>query len=351
MNVGTGNNGRIRAEPCLSCFLCGGDGYYIHLEQADRLFGASGSWNFKKCRDRKCGLIWLDPMPLKEDIGKAYANYYTHSALGRGIRDGWAKRAFKVMKRGYQMCKYGYGKSFESLGLRCAGRLLYLFPIRRREVEEEVRMLHAVPQGRLLDVGCGSGEWLESMRERGWRVVGVDFDQTAVNFARQAELEVRCGSLEEQHFAEGSFDAVTLNHVIEHVPDPLRTVAECARILKPAGKLVMFTPNGSSLGHWIFKRDWRGLEPPRHLQIFTIQSLVRILQRAGFKKVTVRPQIAKSVIYESFLLWRGSSDRLVTSRRNWPAWVFARLFTLLELCLCGAIPGVADCIGVVAVKE
>jgi SAM-dependent methyltransferase len=97
------------------------------------------------------------------------------------------------MKRGYHMCKYGYGKSFESLGLRCAGSLLYLFPIRRREVEEEVRMLHAVPQGLLLDAGCGSGEWLEWMRERGWRVVGVDFDQTAVNFARQAELDVRCG--------------------------------------------------------------------------------------------------------------------------------------------------------------
>jgi SAM-dependent methyltransferase len=143
------------------------------------------------------------------------------------------------------------------------------------------------------------------------------------------------GSLEEQDFAEGSFDAVTLNHVSEHVPDPLRTIAECARILKPAGELVMFTPNGSSLGHWMFKRNWRGLEPPRHVQIFTIQSLVQILRRAAFQKVTVRPQIAKSVIYESFLLWRGTSGRLGTSHRNWPAWVFARLFTLLELCLCG----------------
>ena len=90
----------------------------------------------------------------------------------------------------------------------------------------------------------------------------------AVQVARQRGLEVDCGAVEDQRYPAAAFDAVTLNHVIEHVPDPLATVAECRRLLKPGGRLLMFTPNAGSLAHWMFGRDWRGLEPPRHLHLF-----------------------------------------------------------------------------------
>jgi 2-polyprenyl-3-methyl-5-hydroxy-6-metoxy-1,4-benzoquinol methylase len=340
---------RIRTAPSPNCALCGSDGQSLYLGQKDRLFGASGLWDVKKCRNRECGLMWLDPMPLKEDIGKAYANYYTHAGRESGQRAGLLKRILWQMKRGYHTAKYGY-RTGESFLARCAGKLLYLFPIRRGEVDAEVRFLHAVPAGRLLDVGCGSGAWMVSMRKLGWQVLGVDFDENAVKVARLEGLDVRCGSLEEQGFSNDSFDAVTLSHVIEHVPDPVRTLAECARILKPAGKLVLLTPNGASLGHRVFRKYWRGLEPPRHLHIFSIESLTSILKLAGFTQVTVHPQIASTVLYESIRLWRGLGGSFRESRRNLPAWVFARLFAVLELCLVKVTPSVADCIAGVAVK-
>ena len=208
-------------------------------------------------------------MPLKEDIGNAYANYYTHAARNCSNRAGLLRAVFRWMKRGYWATKYNYQVGPGSFPIKILGMFLYLFPLRRRAVDEEVRMLNAVAQGRLLDVGCGSGEWLTLMKNHGWRVEGVDFDENAVRVARERGLEVHCGSLEEQRFPNDTFNAVTLNHVIEHVPDPVRTLTECARILKPGGRLILFTPNVSSLSHRIFRQDWRGLEPPRHLHLFS----------------------------------------------------------------------------------
>jgi 2-polyprenyl-3-methyl-5-hydroxy-6-metoxy-1,4-benzoquinol methylase len=338
----------IRSAPRPNCALCGSEGRYVHLKQQDRLFEASGFWNFKKCCNRRCGLIWLDPMPLDEDIANAYVSYYTHAVREGGEGTGLLRRAFRFAKRGYQAGKYGYRPI--SLGSRIAGTVLYLFPVRRGEVDAEVRFLRAVPQGRLLDVGCGSGEWIASMQKRDWNAEGVDFDQHAVDVARQAGLDVRCGSLEQQGFSSDSFDAVTLNHVIEHLPDPVRSVAECARIMKPTGKLVLLTPNGASLGHSVFKQNWRGLEPPRHLHIFSIPSLCSMLKLAGLSKLKIYPQIAKSVVYESLILQQARVISFASGPRDWRAWLCARLFASLEFCLVKIKPSLADCIAVVAMK-
>ncbi len=97
----------------------------------------------------------------------------------------------------------------------------------------------------------------------------MEIDQDAVTIARSLGLEVRCGSLEEQGYPAESFDAVTLCHVVEHLSDPRATIDECFRILKPSGRLVVATPNSDSLSRRLFGKDWRGLEPPRHLMVFS----------------------------------------------------------------------------------
>jgi 2-polyprenyl-3-methyl-5-hydroxy-6-metoxy-1,4-benzoquinol methylase len=330
--------------------LCGGEGRLIYSGQKDRLFGATGAWDFKVCSNQECRLVWLDPMPITEDLGKAYANYYTHGTNGPVRRAGLLKRMLALAQRGYWAQKYHYEIGSQPFLARILGRLLYLSPVRRREADGGVRCLSAVPQGRLLDVGCGSGEWLGEMRQRGWTVEGVDFDESAVKLAREAGLKVESGSLEEQHYPDDSFDAVTLNHVIEHVPDPVRTLAECARILKPAGKLVLFTPNSASLGHRLFKDSWRGLEPPRHLHIFSTKSMRRTLTAAGFQEITILPFIVTSVIHQSLLLRWGRTDFTRGTPRSRPAWGIARLFKFLELCLLPWNPSLGDCVIAVAVK-
>jgi 2-polyprenyl-3-methyl-5-hydroxy-6-metoxy-1,4-benzoquinol methylase len=291
-------------------------------------------------------------MPLPEDIGKAYANYYTHSAQDTGKGAGFAKRTYLKMKRGYLAGKFGYGKTpSEPVPAKGLGKLLYLFPLRRRSVDLSVRFLPALPGGRLLDVGCGSGEWLSVMKNLGWEVEGLDFDENAVRVARQTGLNVHCGALEDQRFPDGSFDAVTLNHVIEHVPDPVKTLKECARILKKGGKLVLATPNSASLSHRLFKNDWRGLEPPRHLHIFSPSSMRRALRIAGMRNVLIQPVIATSVIYESILVRRGCVGRAATAPGNGSARLKAHLFNVVEWGIAKWNPGIADCLAAIALKQ
>jgi hypothetical protein len=114
---------------------------------------------------------------------------------------------------------------------------------------------------------------------------------------------------------------------------------------------VLFTPNAASLSHQLFKQDWRGLEPPRHLHVFSTQSLPLVLKRAGFREVTVRPQVARSVVYESLLLrWHGASPA-TGGRRNRRAGLLASLTNLVELAITPWKPSVADCVAAIAVKQ
>jgi 2-polyprenyl-3-methyl-5-hydroxy-6-metoxy-1,4-benzoquinol methylase len=350
MNGRDSSETQIGAAACPTCALCGATGEYLHRGLQDRLFNAQGLWNFKKCSNRECELVWLDPMPLNEEIWKAYANYYTHTDRNGRNEMGVIQAVYYLMKRGYWASKYNYPVGSRPFISRSLCKLLYLSPMHRREADAAVRCLPAVPQGRLLDVGCGSGEWLLEMRQRGWTVEGFDFDDSAVKLARQKGLKVECGSLEDRNYPADCFDAVTLNHVIEHVPDPVRTLVECARILKPEGKLVLFTPNNSSLGHLLFREGWRGLEPPRHLHIFSMKSLRRTLTAAGFHEMTILPFIVTSVIYESLLLRWGRTGFASGSPRDLPAWGITRLFKFLELCLLPWNPALGDCVIAVAVK-
>lgn len=345
-----GSETSIGTRPCLYCDLCGHEGEFLYSNQQDRLFGAHGSWNLKQCINQDCGLIWLDPMPLKEEIEKAYASYYTHVIPDSSGRPGVLRRIRNVIERGYLAKEYNYKIDSRPLLARSLGNLLYLLPIQRREADANVRCLSALPGGRLLDVGCGSGEWLLAMQQRGWQVEGIDFDENAVKVAAQRGLRVHCNSLEQHGFPDNYFDAVTSNHLIEHVPDPVQLLVECARILKPGGKLVILTPNNTSFSHRVFKQNWRGLEPPRHLHIFSTPSMRRALAMAGFYKASIYPFIVTSIIYESILLWRDWSSPAEGSFRNWSAGVSVRMFKLLEFCILKWKPKLGDCLIAVAEK-
>jgi hypothetical protein len=78
-------NGGIEVQSVTTCYLCGAEGHILYGNLRDRLFGAPGEWNLKKCPDAKCGLIWLDPMPVEADLHKVYENYYTHYASPNSI--------------------------------------------------------------------------------------------------------------------------------------------------------------------------------------------------------------------------------------------------------------------------
>jgi SAM-dependent methyltransferase len=260
------------------CPVCGSDASRVMFSGLrDRAFrSAPGSWTLARCRE--CGSAYLDPRPTQDTIELAYRSYYTH--------DGGAGRpAVGRLRRGlandYRRVRWGYTQGSAIPGGRLIPRLA---PSRGALVDRELRHLPATAGGRLLDVGSGSGAFLAQMEALGWRAEGIDPDPAAVAGARAAGLEVARGTLRdldnEEHAA--AFDAVTLSHVIEHLHDPVGDLRILSRLLRPGGLLWIATPNLEALGLRRFGRDWLGLDPPRHLVLFTRASLERLLRETGF---------------------------------------------------------------------
>ena len=231
-------------------------------------------------RCRECRAAYLDPRPSPQTIELAYRSYYTHGAATPPPPVGRIRQA---LANDYRRARWGYVQGPAITGGRLIPRLA---PSRAAIVDREVRHLHATPGGRLLDVGCGSGGFLLAMAALGWRVEGIDPDPAAVAGAREAGLRVTQGTLADLDPSEHAcaFNAVTLSHVIEHLHDPTGDLRRVNAVLRPGGLLWIATPNLEALGLRRFGRDWRGLEPPRHLVLFTRASLERLVRRAGLSR-------------------------------------------------------------------
>lgn len=145
-------------------------------------------------------------------------------------------------------------------------------------------------KGRLLDVGCSTGQFLNLARQAGYEVSGVEFSDDSRRFATDHfGLDVEAGSIHDTLLAPASLDFVTMFDVIEHVRDPLSDMAAAYRLLKPGGWFVLSTPNIDGLFPRLSrplanKLDyWPHPEPPYHLYQYSVRTLAASLEKAGFK--------------------------------------------------------------------
>ena len=314
------NQIRTRKNP--DCYICGARGELLYQHLRDHLFSILGEWDIKKCPNSRCGLVWLDPLPIEEDIGKAYSNYYTHNESVRGhVVYGkyrlFLKQLFGYFKQGYLAERYNYKDEINVIQ-KLLSYGLYIYPSLTKSLSRGVRYVKHVPKGKLLDVGCGNGSYIQYMQSLGWEVRGIDFDSEAVSNARSKGLNVNTGDLEQCLYLDNTFDVITINHVIEHVPKPLDLLQECRRILKRGGKLVIATPNAASWGHSLYGLDWRGLEPPRHLHIFTPVSLAYLIEQAGLQLGRLKTQAGSCSLFlasESIRAARNGNELDFDSRR------------------------------------
>lgn len=272
------------------CPVCSGKARRVlHKNMRDRIFFcAPGEWTLHECLE--CNSAFLDPRPTPETIHLAYQNYYTHQQSERLPPENLngARLLQRVLANGYKNWRFGSNLQPSSiLGVLVA----FLMPTSRAILNRQFRHLPPVPLGgRLLDVGFGDGSFLENARSIGWDVVGVDPDIETVENARERGLDVYHGSLEVLAGMSNCFDVITMNHVIEHLYDPVASLRECYRLLKPNGYIWLETPNINSLGYSRFQENWRGLEPPRHLVLFNPESLTNALLEVGFSSVNYLPQ-------------------------------------------------------------
>jgi 2-polyprenyl-3-methyl-5-hydroxy-6-metoxy-1,4-benzoquinol methylase len=285
----------IRAAARPGCVVCGARGIPLYEDLSDSFFGASGRWNFSRCSRPQCAMLWLNPRPLENDIWKAYRNYYTHDDGGGAnsttSSHGVIRATRQAIKRAYIASRLRYTDHQITWRERMLGVLAYLDPTRRADTDFPLKYLPCETRGRMLDLGCGSGELLGTMRSLGWQAEGVDVDPAAVEVARRKGFKVSIGSLHQQKFPDASFDAVVMSHLIEHVHQPFELLKEVRRILKRGHRLVIATPNARSLGHRLLGSRWPFLDPPRHLQVFTPRALKSLVLAAGFDDVRICTEI------------------------------------------------------------
>jgi 2-polyprenyl-3-methyl-5-hydroxy-6-metoxy-1,4-benzoquinol methylase len=152
-----------------------------------------------------------------------------------------------------------------------------------RRVRRIQRLMGGVP-GKALDIGCGRGLLLREFQKRGWEVQGTESSDGAAAYAREVlRLPIRIGELADLHFPNEHFDAIMMWHVLEHVPDPQKALAEVAGILKSGGIFFVAVPNFSSLEARWAKDKWFHLDVPRHLNHFTFRTLNQQLAAAGLQ--------------------------------------------------------------------
>jgi SAM-dependent methyltransferase len=235
----------------VNCLLCGSADHQPLFRASDRLYHTTDQ-QFSVVRCADCGLIRLDPAPPPQELPRYYPDNY------------WFAPDQTAASR--------LEESYRRLVLRDHVRF----------VERAQRSSSA--RGPLLDVGCGGGLFLGMMRERGFRVLGLDFSREAAAIAwRRQQAPAVCAMLESAPFRAGSVAGLTMFHVLEHLYDPRAYLCAAHDLLAPDGRLVVQVPNAACWQFRLLGERWNGVDVPRHLTDFRASDLEKLLKSCGFE--------------------------------------------------------------------
>ena len=241
------------------------------------------TWQINRCAT--CKSVYLNPRPDVSSLPAAYADYLTHTPITdervlTSSSPSWG------LVRGYLRWRFGLHTSLPTFS---AGRWLFsAIEPWRLKLDRFGRHLtrQRFPQpGRLLDVGCGNGTFLKLAQAMGWTAFGCDPDPDVIAICQETGLNATVGDIDVFASEHASFDAITLNQVIEHVPDPLELLRQCKDLLKPGGVIWLGFPSPAALGLNVFGQAWANLHPPYHFCL-PAQHIIRgWLMKAGFAEI------------------------------------------------------------------
>jgi SAM-dependent methyltransferase len=267
----------------LPCDLCGADEV--------KLITVSNGFNLVKCR--KCGFVYINPRPPQKILRDYYQGYFLEE--DEHI-DAW-KREF---------------------------RSLYL------EVRNRINKAHKA-KGRILDIGCSFGFFLELMRDDGWDVFGLDYSKFAVDYATNVLKlpNIIWGGMEDGNFTDNYFDVVTMFYVLEHVVDPSETLRLIHQNLKRQGLFINRVPYTKPLIPFYRMLGEPGFEAPMHLSDFSPKTMAMFLEKTGFEDIEIfvsRPRRLADFgprMAISSLTWIGRVLYKLSSRKFIFPWVGA----------------------------
>lgn len=258
---------------------------------SDRLHGISGGFTVWRCQG--CGVLRVWPMP--DDMSVFYPDdYYSYASDNRRRHRRWGQTRERV--KGFAL------RSSWTAGF--GGILPHTLtgPHVRRFCPAYVELATYSPSRsfRLLDVGCGSGEFLVQARMLGLCVHGIEASEAAAEAARASGIDCAAGGIEGLTNDAGVYDVIRLSHVLEHIADPVRALTLIADHLAPTGLCVIMCPNAGGAMAEYFGRDWFQLDPPRHLWGFTRPSLVTMLDRVGLRVLQSDTRSQPHLLYRTF---------------------------------------------------
>lgn len=232
--------------PCLYCQSHG----------ATALYTATDMYNFEfnvvQCAN--CRAVYLDPQPTLQQLDHAYSEHY------------------------YGEQEKKFFSPFELV-------LDYFRKQRARALTN-----HLAPNAHILDIGCGNGRFLHFVSQMGnYHLHGVELPGKAAQRAAQIpNIHLKIGELQANDFEPQSIDAVTMFHVVEHLPNPAEVLAIISQIIKPGGVAIISFPNIDSWQSRFFKGKWLHLDPPRHLYFFSPKDFSIQMQKHGFETIKTK---------------------------------------------------------------
>ena len=251
-------------EPTLetvACDLCAADDAEPLMWAEDTRYGVPGRFRVVRCR--VCELVYVNPRPAAESLGRYYpAEYMPHkqrpqhaSGIGARARD----LVFGALGAAGEPLRWLYNTlAFRAFAARSPG-------------------------GRVLDVGCGPGDYLRAWQGLGWEVEGLEPNAAVAERAsRELGAKVHIGFVEDVALSPERFDVVSMSHSLEHMRSPRAVLRQLHASLVPGGRLIAMVPNFAAWDRKVFGAMWYGLEVPRHLYQFEPRTLRAMLESCGF---------------------------------------------------------------------
>ena len=229
-----------------TCPWCTSKNTHLHLMLKD-YFLTQEPFEIVQCDD--CGLLFTIPRPAPDAMGRYYKSevYFSHRENNRGF-----------IPRVYE--------SVKSINMR----------------HKVALATSGLSKGKLLDIGCGVGDFIHSVECAGWQCVGIEPSADAITIAQQRVHAEILSLVDLSSLDDGMFDVITMWHVLEHVDDLHSEIVQLHRLLKPGGRLVVAVPNYCSYDADYYQDRWAAYDVPRHLNHFSKRVLFSILQSSGF---------------------------------------------------------------------
>ncbi len=251
-------------EEIISCPICGKEKFENYINCIDNTVSKE---KFEIVECKSCSFKFTNPRPNEEEIGKYYKSetYISHTNTNKGL-----------VAKLYQL-------------------------VRKQTLKNKIRLLNKLKpsKGSILDVGCGTGMFLEICKNEGWKIEGIEPDTDARRIAEK-QLEKKLESNILDSLKDKSFDIIAMWHVLEHIHKLNETIKWVNNHLNSDGYLIIAVPNYKSKDAQIYQENWAAYDLPRHLYHFSQKSIIELMEKSNFEFVEKLPMYFDS-FYVSML--------------------------------------------------